>query len=365
MTDITNMVGFETGGDEEAEDVIGGASVATDQVKNGSYSLKASVAGDGFRLRSIDGDTLAIQDNRIAAIKVRFSSVSSGIFLVNEDVNGVDNFSIGLSNSAKLEVFDRSGVSVAVGSLTFVVDTWYSLEIFWETRNTNAPMEIDVDGVNDISIAGEDFDGGISDWAMILQAPTSNDIWFDDYYRLADVAGSSDFLGPNTYISKSYQNTAEDDADQGDALDRGRWNDMADLPGVDEKKLAGYTANAALSGYTRYDEGSRAGPLTDIIDNVIAAKWVWRVRRTGGSPTEHYLRYGAFGGSVDQLSERDVTYLLGNSLQNISVIRDGLGETNLVPEANDEYFVQGFRKSSGKRDILCAEMWAMILQNPS
>ena len=364
MADLINMVGFESGGFEETDAVNGSPTISSGTFRNGEYGLQCSTAGDGVELPHVAGGTTASGPGFILWIvstDVRFTSVASGTFYISEDSFNDTNFHIALNENANIVVIADNGTQY-VGTTTILTDQWYDIDIFYE-GNTSGTMSVYLDGESEIEIAEENWDVAVSSDRVVLQAPTNNDTFFDNFYVLSGIGLSvSDFKNPGTYVSKAYQNTVEDATDQGDALDQGRWDDMSNTPGVEEATLAAYTVSAAKTGYARHDEGDRLGPFGDVDDaTVIGGKWLFRLSRTGGSGATHFFRYGKGDGTTDVVINRNVS--LSSSLANFSRIREA--GIDRVPEVNDEYFLTGIGKSSGGRDIECSDNWSMILQEPA
>jgi len=362
MALTVNLIeGFDAGGLYIADVINGSPSVDAVNQYTGAGCFLAGATGDGIEILT----TIAQNVNQFEyniGLRVRFENVTTDqIFWASEDNTGSRNIALQLDSTGYFQVIDANGAVVVTGVVPISVDTWYHLEMYWFQNDSAGEVFLVVDGVVDINHGStEDFKGLGGNYRHILQAGANFDIWIDDYYHITDSGGPVNFIGVEHEVLGVYQNTAEDSTDQGDPLTAGTWANAGEVP-KNDSNTADYDTGSAGTGYARMDEGTRLGPLTDIDGAVYAAWWMWNVRRGSGSGTTHYLRYGAYDGATDQVT--DSVESLNSGLK---VFARSSITASRVPDDTDEYFCQGIRKTSGGREIYCAEMWACILhQGPS
>lgn len=260
-----------------------------------------------------------------------------------------------LKTNGDLALLEEGQVEVGTAS-PFTVDTWHYIEMRWQNLASGA-ADVFVDGQSKISVTGKDFLVSPLDAYRFSGSPTTNeDIAIDDFYCYSGGSGTGDFLGKDTEVLGTYQNTAEDATDQGDALEAGTWAITGDTPGVDDGTPAAYTSTAK-DGHTICDEGTRSGPSTasEGTGTIKGGKWLHRLKRGNGGGTTHTSRYGHNGDVADE------TVAATTSLKNFFIVKDV--SVAQVPTSSED-FAQGF-KVAGAQDISCAEMWAFLLHIPS
>ncbi len=347
--------GFEKNSNFVLAEVVNGTpSIVGSPVFTGNGAMLCATSGDGIEIATTIAANM-FGSGRNQGLRVRFASVSAAqVFTKIQDNVGVTLCALGISATGYFQILDSTDTVVGTGTTPLAVDTWYHLEWYFE-NNVAGLAALDLDGSREITIAGgEDFDG-LALYA-VLESDTNNDIWFDDYYLISDSGGVVNFIG-STHGVLAYQNTVEDATDQGDTLDSGTWGNMGETP--ENLSNQGIYSGTPKTGYTRMDEGARAGPLTDLMGGqAYGGFWVWRASRGGGGSATHTFRYGAYDGVTDQILESNVT--LETSPKTYA--RSSVNWTYIPSDAinGDEYFCQG-GKVVGARSFECQEMWACFL----
>lgn len=352
---INNFAGGETGGTEEIRFITGTVTLDSAVKDGGAYSWKCAggATKPSFGVTKIETGT-SDGGNKIAcgfSFRVATTTPTNQSSIMR---TATDDIRLELATNGDIEVWNAGRAALA-GTITnpLTANTWHYIEIMWDELDTGAAAKVFIDGVEKISITGEDFNGISGSVVNTFQGfdTASEDCWFDNIYIATGLTDENDLLGkPSINI---YQNTVEDATDIGDTLEVGTWADVGTIP-VNDGTLASYTS-AAKSGGTVTDEGARSGPNGDGLVNIKAAKWSWRMNRGAGGGTTHYIR---FGNSGDGMTDEVVA--LETSLDNYHRVSESATHVPLATE----YFQQGFRVD-GAQDIECSGMWAQVMHFPS
>lgn len=352
---LNNFCGFETDGLDEAISTTGSPNIQGTIVKNGDFALEFT-SGGRFDLPIITGGTSDGSGKYILGLHFRIetnpSPSLSNFVSANED-DGSTIWLIARATDGTFTLRDSNGASI--GTFTASNGSWHLLEVIYD-HSASGSIILHIDGSEEINASSKDLDSGSTisaDDADYRLYDNNADSYFDNVYCYSGATDINDFLGVNVAIERTYQNTVEDATDQGTTLDQGTWAITGDTPLVEDGTPAGYTG-AAEDGHTICDEGTRLGPTGGpSLGTIKGAKWLHRLNRGAGSGTTHYKVYGHNG---DVTNSDTVT--LGTGYGNFFTVKDS--SVAQVPTTS-ESFAQGFRKSSGGREIYCAEIWAFIL----
>lgn len=261
-----------------------------------------------------------------------------------------------LETDNKIGLYDEGDSKVGTSTLAVSAGTWYFFELVFQ-HSTSGNADLYVNDVSWIGVSAQDFSGGYvfdeSNGNYRFRGPTGEGItiYLDDIYMLDGASGVSDRLTSGARVLGPYQNTAEDDLDQGTQLDQGTWALTGDTPGVDDGTPAGYTGGAS-DGHTICDEGSRPGPAGDGADDIQGAKFLHRMSRGNGGGTVHQMRYGHNGDTTT------ATVSLSGSPANFFAL---LEASAAQCPTSSEYCAQGGTKDGGGRELYILDMWGFVL----
>ena len=345
---INNYSGAETSGLDETAFISGTVSAVTTNPYNGTYCYQvAGAASVGyFELNWINQGVADQGSGYIVGAACKFSDTTpttthSIMQMYRSDAR------VRLRTNGDMFIENRLNVEVASVASGFVANIWYYIEFFYERANPGQ-AHLFVNGALVLSVSA-DFvgTGGGGVTRFIGPATVGDTSWFDDIYMKSGCM-VNDLLSPVNI--EPFQNATNSATGVGDALESGTWLNMGDTP-LNEATAGAYTSTTKSGGVT-YDTGARAGPLgNNKVRHIIAAKYIWRIKRAGGGGTTHYLRYG---NDVDGMTDEAVT--LGTAYATF----ERISENAAIMPTNVEYVQQGMRVS-GAQDITCAEMWCMVL----
>lgn len=363
---INNFTGFETQGNEEAAATTGSPSYPTTGQRSGNSNLRFTGA-DAYVLPWVANVSDA-GANYIFRFAFKIdTSIGSLCFILDDTGSAI--FDVRIVTGGNLTIRDANASDLDTSSATYNDGSWHTVTVYAALNSASADWEWFIDGTSEGSGSGADLtDGnafGSSSSGIQFQGSSGITKDFDDVYILSGATAASDRLSDCEVFG--YQNGAGNTATPdgglsgvgtsgGDALDTGTWDIIDDTPrtGTDS---AQYTAAGAGSVDT--DHSTRGGPSGDSnVDgdsNIKAIKGVWRLERNNGAGTTHSIGMGDSG-------DTDVAATTV-SLNTAEETFEWLRETNL-PTAS-QFIRQGFGRGSGGRDILCHEMWAMVLHVPS
>ncbi len=358
---LNNLVGFETQGNEEASSTQNSPTAETTVVHEpGEASVNLSNTNQEFLISAIETGTVTSGDSRIFSFWFFWPSLTGATNV--EFCSAIGSTKIWLMRtvtpaSNTLLQFEDNAATTYNGSTTITVNAWHLLQILWDNTATG-DVDVWLDGVSEISETSIDLDTGTLVTDYRLQGIRSGPAYYDDVLSYTGATGTGDFLAD--YSIKKYQAKGTSLTENGTALTTGSWDATGDTPLVEDADgtAAEYAGGSEEIGDVTTDAGSETdiGPSTDSdVGDVLAAKWVHRLKRDNGSGTTHGVQIGNSG---DGISGFTVTLIVtyGNFLR-VNTL------SSVAPEAN-EFFRQGFGKSSGGREVFCAEMWAMALVTP-
>lgn len=375
---ITNIIGFETGNDQEALSVSGSPAYTTanDDKHSGLYGLELN-GTDQYIIRSnpanLDPASGATLYRIWGGIYIKFNdvSVSSGNedFIVFENASGVRQMSFGLNASGKLVALDQGGTVVDTGTFNLVNNTWYKFE--WRVQVSNTfgfcRLYINEATTGDLVADDEDFRSGDTSDHFPYQVKfqhtsgrTGSTFIDDIYFKMDNTGGSqADLIGvgdnEDWNIPRYYQAGGSGHSTNGAAPDNGSIPDTGENPFNDSNE-AEWTGSSEDSDWAT-DGSERAGPGNDITDTVLVGKYWYRVYRGGGGGTTHILKSGYYNGSV-------WTNVTDNSHTDIGASPEERWyvQTTNIPSANTHYIHLGIEVSGG-RNLHIIEAGAWILQH--
>jgi hypothetical protein len=358
MATITNFVGFETGGLDEA-DQTSGSPDATEAtiVRNGARSLAMNAIGDRYDILGIGTDANGIIGFGLY-ITDKTPAAATEFMQWRDGAAGEEPVILTLQTNGDLLIdYVTDGTSDTVSD-PFTEGQWHYIEVYAFANSSTGVVTVDIDGSQVSSTSSLDTVGLASTIRIILWGTASGTLYFDDFYCATGATDSGDFLGPNVNIPAIYQNDVEDGTDVGDALDQGTWSLAGDFPGSDEAAgtAAAYTTSAVLEGHTITDDAdsnSRPGPSGGpAIGTVLAAKFVGRHFRGNGGGTTHNMVYGHNGNTTT------TSLTLGGSPSTTFVTLEA--SDGLVPTTS-EYFALGIGRGTGGRELYLTEQSGILL----
>ena len=356
-----NLIGFETGGLEEAN-AISGSPDATEAtvVRSGIRALKLPGSGDNYTLLWEDGGTSVADTNLIFGLAVNFDTVSPGAaveFLRTlNDGGGSIAIDLDLTTGNKISVNTLSGSGAIVSDLTISADTWYFIELYFQNIDSGN-VELFINGTSEGTASAQDMfsTGAIN--RVQLRGSATMAIFFDDVYTMSGAASSSDILGD--FAVKGYQKTDGGSADQGDTLANGTWALVSETPlNEGASNDAKYQDTGNLTGSMITNSGTRSGPTGDAdVGTIKVAKYIGRFKRAGGAGrTFEFL----IGNSGDGVTGQAITLITGYETKIL------LSEAASIVPLSTESFQLGMSKSAtAGQDIFCGDMWAMLGYVPS
>jgi len=381
---LRNLIGFETGGLEEAQVVVGSpdATEAT-IVRSGIRSLKMGAAATPaeYHIENI-GDGSGNNNIGFGMYLTDVTPATNIDFwqMFNELATPTRLFSLRFKTDGNIALVDANGTEGASAASGMSVNTFHFIEYFHDTVSNNSVFKVWVDGnliidtTDDIDPGGASADRALDGRFIGADNTAGNpDIYFEDFYwYTGGAADASDRLGDAEVFM--YQNTVEDATDQGDALADGTWALVGEIPlNEGTSNDAQYVDTGNLTGSTicdSADSNARPGPSGDSnIDgdsNIKAAKWIGRFKRGSGGGRTHNFYGGNDGAGANHatwIASNDAKTLdldLTTSYQTFSMI----SESTEVPNSSED-FQYGFSKSAtAGQDIFCGEIWAMLLHVP-
>ncbi len=359
---LNNFTGFETQGAEEASAIGGTPTYPTTDVRSGGACLLLDGSSDSYTLPWVASGVTDAGGDYIFGGAVKFASLTEDIggFIDIRDDLGGGLLRLRVGASGKIELSDNSATVVITSTNAVGTSAYHFIEVYFEFVGTNANAELFIDGVSEGTTSTGDFlASGTSVDILRCLHDGSNNVRFDDIYILSGAASAADRFGD--FSVKTYQNTAEDATDQGDALADGTWALVSETPSNSgTSNDASYVDTGNLTGSTIMDEGDRAGPSgdSDVTGATIkGAKFISNLKRTSGGGRDHKILYGndSDWASTSQAATADLGLTVDYVIHEVLTV-----DTNLVPTSS-ESFQQGFSKSAtAGQDIFCGDQWAML-----
>lgn len=305
---LHNFIGFETGGLEEAVSTGGTPEIDTAFPRTGRYALKNHGASDTYFVDPfLEGTDQG--DYYVLGFGFRIDNIGAqqNIFQAQDGAAG-NLWILRITTGGYLEIYDNATSTFTSTTTVLSADTWYYIEIGWESTGTNDSMTIRLNGVTELVIATGDFNSGGTFTYYVFLAGASAAQWYDDFYCYSGASsGSTNMLGPKTRVIGAYANTLEDSTDQGTTLSNSTlWSSTSAIP-FDTAAYAEYEGNSD-QGHTRLDEGSMLGWLLDYHMSTLwkGTKFIW-YNKYDGTKTPMYCRYGAYLGASDLMSNMSIT----------------------------------------------------------
>jgi hypothetical protein len=362
-----NFFGSETGGGEEASSTVGSPDFT-----------EATVVRSGLRSLKLPGATTAAQaqfavqasnppvdggGNYAVGFAVRFTDTTPTstqrfwVFRRNNDASSIARLE--LTTSGNVEVQDDGGAVVDTITAPFTVNTWHFIEMYIVT-GASGTIDVWIDGTQKTTAASGSFDENTPHHHRFTGSATAGeDTYIDDWYIRSGCTASTDRLGDAEVIGP-YQGVGSPTTNL--TPDSGAWTDLGDLP-LNETTEAAWTTNTGAGGYVQTDGSSRAGPSgdgrIDGDDNIKSSKHVYRLKQ--GTGQTRAMRK-SFGNSTDGINTQNAS--LTTAYADYYVISEA-GMATGQP-LSTEYIRHGFEKSAGGgKDLLCAEIWSMLLHVPA
>ncbi|KKN63163.1 hypothetical protein LCGC14_0504330 [marine sediment metagenome] len=374
---IENFCGFETGGLDEVDQTVGSPDATeTGVVNSGAFSCRmapaATPAEIGFE--TIRPPPIFEWSAKLTiGIHINLTDLTPGsdvdLFWVEDDA-GASHLTLRLKTNGDLAIINKLGVEEASATPGWSVNTWHLLEMtmflvvsgFFElTLDDDVTFLIDTSGNFSVQTDTERpvvFFGGADNTAG---NPT---IYYDDFYGIAsDGVAFPDRLGDAAVFKyQNVKNSNDPDrdgtggADSNGQLHAGTWNRAGETPVAETATNPEYTSAGAGAVDCDAANGFPEGPSGDsrLAGNIVAAKGVSSMKRSGGAGTAHFI---LLGNDVDGTTRSpDI-----NPTQSFAGRFFITELASIVPTAS-EHFSIGF-ETDGAQDYECREQWAMLLQD--
>ena len=331
-------------------------------VVEGEYNLDGQYLANGV---NFDGtsDYLSFSDSLTG---VSDGKLVTGSFWFRRGATGsgriidfaASNFMIGFlaSNEISVTAQDSNDATILDVETTAITDTsdWHHCMFSFDMANTSN-RHIYINGVSDLNAVntytnaeiefttnevriGASFGGGVKyngDIADLWLLPgTYIDLSIPGNRRLFYKGGGAPYLGAS---GQKPTGTPPLMFFQGATAD---WHTNKGTGG-------GFTENGALTD---------ASTDPDPASGIIAGKWIAELERGNGSGTSHFHNFGNSGDGVQQTADLG----LGSTYAIYEQVSEDFG---IVPTSS-ESFAHGFAKSSGGREIFCADLWCTALHLP-
>jgi hypothetical protein len=282
-------------------------------------------------------------------------------FFLGNDGSGNNHIRLRLkATTGDVKLVNAANTEVATITAPFAQNTWYYVEVYCP-RTDSATAEVWIDGASATSASSDYNNTGGQGFSWVGSLVTGEDIWIDDMYGIRSIAATSERYGPSAVYAYQPGNTTVTSDLQND-LDTGVWNNAGKTPLETATTAISFTGspdngsvyfNDAASGGR--GPGPSGGAYT--VDGTIrGAKYCAVLYRGTGAGSNHHL---LVGNNVDGITTSAKTLTTSPVFSDNVVTSDG----TIVPIAS-EVFAIGLR-TSGAQDILCDEMWAMLLHTPA
>jgi len=343
----------ETGGLEDCDATSGSPSADSTIKQSGSYSFKLP----SNTASSIDFDYTGTSE-RWVSVWSRFSDATPAAdktFLEIWDPTDTDlHASLVLKTDGKIEIVDATGSTAASSGAVFSNNTWHFVQFHFVASDSSSG-EVWVDHNQEAILSGDYRDGTSSPGFIRLRNAGSNhtDMWFDTL-RLDTGTTSERPTGGEalSFLGDSSSTTS------GDALDAGNLYDTQEIP-VNETNIADQTGAGGYGSDIDCDgTGGATGPAGQGLNTFDNMKVICRGKRSGGSGTAQYLRYGNDVDGAVNSSDLNATTGFAN-------YRRKLGHAHIRIPSNSEYMRVGMGKSAGGQDWDVAEMLGFLLHVPA
>jgi len=352
---LNDFSGAETGGLEETSATVGTPSAPTTNPRSGARAYRLA-AGDAIEFAPFATVADAGTDYVVGA-SVSFDDVTpaAAVPFLSLREGAAEFLRLELTPGGDVRVVDANGATIRTITGPFTAAAHHFVEIYFQ-HSASATVEVFIDDASQGSDSAQDLtDAGTFDTVRFENAAASAaTLDVDDYYLKSGATAAADRFGPVEVFG--YQAWPNSGTDNGSALDVGTWDLAGETPlDASAGHIVSYTANNKNGSAD--SDGTGGGPSGDPnIDgdsNIKAAKWVFHARRTTGSNSAPFLRYGDTGATTDS----------GDILTTAFADYFFLSETTNVPSSS-QFFRMGGGKGSGGRDVEIGEMWGMLLHVP-
>ncbi len=361
---LNNLIGFETGGLEEANSINNAPIVQGSVVNTGAFALHFdNVSADQYFFEPFEGQTSDAGDQYAIGFAFRTDdlTVSANYVLFRATGTGSNQISLAVdASTAELVLLDSTLTEVGRSTPTLSVDTWHYIEVYWENADPGV-AEVFLDGVQVISVAAEAFFLVAAFDTLVVEGTTANshNIYFDDIYTASGLTAASELLGPSEVIPYRSNKASATPDDGGADLDIGQWVDVQTIP-FSGSIGAEYTASSAAGAVDTDDVGGSAGtggPATDnnITGPINGVKAICRMERGGGGASAHFILLGNDGDGTTRSADLNPS----NQPANFFFVSEA---ATIVPTASEVLRI-GF-ETTGAQDFECYDMLGQILHTP-
>ena len=358
---LNNLVGFETGGLEEALATNGAPSLEEVVVRTGDYSLKMDAAGEQYDVPAVSGG--GSQGSWfIVGFAVRLADktpASEQVLLATYDGDDAASFELRLQTNGDIWLYDANGAKQGDTVDPFTENIWHYFEIAWEQLN-QGDFDLYIDGNSKISVGNKDLAAtGLMTEGYYRLSGVGGDQYWDDIYCYSGAAGVGDFLG-DAEVYKYQSTKASDTPDNGSVLDAGTWDKAGETPLAATATNPEYENTGAGSVDSNAANGFPEGPKNDArIDgdsNIKGMKGISNMKRSGGGGTAHYILMGNDVDGTTRSPDIDPTTAF--------VSYFFISELGSIVPTTAQYCSIGFEMTNAQ-DYECQEQWAMLLHVPS
>ena len=342
------------------------------QSANAQVSNVATQVGSGVRSFLLDATSTAIADFNAFNVRADAGSKTCIAFWFNSDraINGPiaywhDNSTTSFTlqyyaSNKQLALLDSVPAIVILSAANAIQPSTDYLIRLYIDRVNSGDAELFIDDVSVGTVTGKDFLNvtGTEVFRYLHTTESGKVSNFGPGFIATGLTGVADCpvgLGIAAYRSTLASATP----DSGTDLDTGTWANMQEIP-PNQANDGLYTGSGTQSGYVlTNDAGGGAGtggPNTDTdigSDTVIAVEGWWRMKRSGGSTTDHF---GELGNSVDGVTQ-SVDFNPGTALADYWMISES---ASVVP-TKSEYGAIGFTKTGGNQVLGVSDMLLTVL----
>ena len=191
---LGNLIGFETGGLEEATNVTNAPDIQGTVVNTGAFALHFdNVSLDQYEFTPFEGGQSDAGDRQAVGFAFRTDdlTVAANYLLILALAQSVNQMALAVdASTAELVLLDQGLSEVGRSTPTLSVDTWHYIEVYWQNIDSGA-AEVFLDGVQVITVTAQDF----------FNAPGSPEEVFDEYQLSATTANSHNIYFDDIYTA--------------------------------------------------------------------------------------------------------------------------------------------------------------------
>ncbi len=371
---LNQIVGFETGGLEEASATNGSPDATEATIVNSGGSERSLNLGTTtntyYEINPFSEVSSAGNDHIFGfayyfATGVTPSSAVDFALVRDESQNVILDLS--LQTDGTIDLNDDNNTTLATTSAISAA-TWGYIEVYFQNVGSSASWEFFHNGTSIGSGSSGDFlstGSIISEIRFITSGNLDGNYYVDDFYWLSGATAASDRLGSGFHVrgfqSGAATTTADYDIVTGGTGVTGNWANAGERP-LNASNIVSIdgtyaiTYNDTNSGGAGPGINSGSGSLPTANYEVVGAKWWWNIDRTTGAGRTHQTARGNTGDGAT--TDTGLNSVIDTTAINYFLIDNATATP--VPLVTED-FVQGFgQTSTSGQDTDCYEQMAMI-----